>query len=165
MQNTHTPSPRTHRTVIPAPVPYDRARDLPRLIPLWPDELADTTQAGREALVARLAALLRRERQQGAAGAWSYDVARHRQLLIAWRAEGEALRRALRQRAITSARAPAHDRITPRGAFQAPSFSPAVSAPLRSSEQPWDSREAGSTSPDRLPERDCSAIADAASRI
>jgi len=72
---------------------YDRARDLPRLLPLWPEVLADQSIAGRTALVARLRNLLRRERVRGVNGEWSYDLARHRQLVVAFRAETAALRR------------------------------------------------------------------------
>ena len=66
---------------------YVRARDLPRLVPLWPEELSDETGEGRQRLVLRLHSLLRRERQRGLNGDWSYDLARHRQLLVAYRAE------------------------------------------------------------------------------
>ena len=73
---------------------YERVRDLPRLLPLWPEELADDTLAGRRQLVWRLKNLLRHERQRGLAGHWSYDLARHRQLVIAYRAEAMAARMA-----------------------------------------------------------------------
>ena len=70
-----------------AHAPYVRARDLPRLLPVWPDEIADTSDAGRLRLLIKLQSQLRRERQRGLAGHWAYDLARHRQLLIAYRAE------------------------------------------------------------------------------
>jgi hypothetical protein len=163
MEHSHPRTHRPHRTISRAPAPYDRARDLPRLIPLWPEELADMTQSGRVALVARLAALLRRERQQGLAGAWSYDIARHRQLLIAWRAERDALQAALWKSSLEGTRAAAPARLNPRDAFRAPFFSPALSAPPHSLGRPSGSREAGSTSPDSLPATDYSATGDAAS--
>ena len=66
---------------------YERGRDLPRLLPLWPEELRDMTAAGRATIVARLRDALRRERRRGVAGDWSYDLARHHQLAMAYRAE------------------------------------------------------------------------------
>jgi hypothetical protein len=66
---------------------YDRATELPKLIGLWPSEIADTTRAGRLRLLGKLRRALRGERQRGLAGHWSYDLARHRQLLAAYRAE------------------------------------------------------------------------------
>jgi hypothetical protein len=75
----------------PAPPRYERARDLTRLVPLWPHEIADTSIAGRTRLVAVLRQALRHERQRGLAGHWAYDLARHHALLEAWRAEVAAL--------------------------------------------------------------------------
>jgi uncharacterized protein YbjT (DUF2867 family) len=66
---------------------YDRARDLPRLLPLWPEEIADPSPLARWRLARVLARALRRERQRGVAGHWSYDLARHAALLKAYRAE------------------------------------------------------------------------------
>jgi hypothetical protein len=68
-------------------VTYCRKRDLPRLLPLWPHEVADDSHAGRLRLLARLRRALRLERQRGLAGHWTYDLARHVQLLAAYRAE------------------------------------------------------------------------------
>ena len=51
---------------------YVRARDLPRLLPLWPHELTATTNADRARLLARLRRALRAERQRGIAGHWTY---------------------------------------------------------------------------------------------
>jgi hypothetical protein len=73
---------------------YVRKRDLPRLLPLWPHELAATTDADRAVLLARLRRALRAERQRGLAGHWTYDLARHAQLLRAYRAEEAAHLRA-----------------------------------------------------------------------
>jgi hypothetical protein len=81
------------RSAIPdAQRTYDRDRDLPRLASLWPAEIADASPAGRLALLARLRRALRRERQLGRAGHWTYDVTRHAQLLAAYRAEAAAVR-------------------------------------------------------------------------
>lgn len=66
---------------------YDRARDLARLVPLWPHEIADDTAAGRARLIRRLESALRAERRRGVSGHWSYDLARHAALLAAYRAE------------------------------------------------------------------------------
>lgn len=66
---------------------YVRSRDLPKLIGMWPAEIADISKAGRERLIAKLKRALRAERQRGLAGHWSYDLARHSQLLEAYRLE------------------------------------------------------------------------------
>ncbi|WP_321341828.1 hypothetical protein [Breoghania sp.] len=65
-----------------------RNRTLRRLTGLEPEE----GEAGRKALVARLARALRGERQRGKAGHWSYDLNRHIALSQAYRAECDALR-------------------------------------------------------------------------
>ncbi len=69
---------------------YDRARDLPKLLPLWEWELATPTAAEHASLIARLRRALRAERRRGLAGHWTYDLARHAQLLRAYRAEAAA---------------------------------------------------------------------------
>jgi uncharacterized protein YcaQ len=69
------------------PNPYERLKDLPKLIPLWPSELADASLAGRRRLLGLLARSLRAERRRGLAGHWSYDLARHAALVAAYRAE------------------------------------------------------------------------------
>ena len=66
---------------------YDRQRDLPRLVPLWPSQLATPTIADHQRLLARLRRALREERRRGLGGHWSYDLARHAQLLAAYRCE------------------------------------------------------------------------------
>jgi hypothetical protein len=146
---------------------YDRARDLPRLLPLWPEELADETREGREALVERLGSLLRQERRRGQAGAWGYDVARHRQLLIAWRSEREGLRRLIWQTEASQTRSESSlgGLINFRAASQGPSSSPASIAPQHSLARPLDNREANSISPDIPQAKDYNAIVGAASGI
>jgi hypothetical protein len=69
---------------------YDRARDLPKLLPMWPHELETPTAGDHARLLARMRAALRRERQRGLAGHWAYDLARHAALLRAYRAEAAA---------------------------------------------------------------------------
>jgi hypothetical protein len=71
----------------PSKAALDRAARLASLLPLWPHEAADTTYAGRLRLLAKLRRALRKERQKGLAGHWSYDLARHRKLLSEYRAE------------------------------------------------------------------------------
>lgn len=70
---------------------YDRQRDLPLLLPLWPEDLAVTSIPALQSLVDLLHNVLRRERQRGLAGDWCYSLARHQQLLIAYRAERSLL--------------------------------------------------------------------------
>lgn len=59
---------------------------LPRLISIWPSELSDIAGAGRNRLLAKLRKALRAERQRGIAGHWTYDLARHAELLAVYRA-------------------------------------------------------------------------------
>ncbi len=66
---------------------YDRARDLPPLIALWPHEMTDRSEAGRQRLIAKLKRALREERRRGIAGHWTYSLARHAGLLRAYRHE------------------------------------------------------------------------------
>ena len=66
---------------------YDRRRDLPRLLPLWPHEIDVADAAAHAHLIARMRRALRIERQRGQAGHWAYDLARHAALLRAYRAE------------------------------------------------------------------------------
>ena len=44
---------------------YERRRELPRILPLWPHEIEDESLAGRRRVVAKLARLLRAERRRG----------------------------------------------------------------------------------------------------
>jgi hypothetical protein len=74
-------------TAQPSKTALDRAARLTRLLPLWPHEAADLTYPGRLRLLAKLRRALRKERQKGLAGHWSYDLARHRKLLSEYRAE------------------------------------------------------------------------------
>ncbi len=69
---------------------YDRRADLPRVLPLWRHELDDESPQGRRRVVARLARALRTERRRGIAGHWTYDLARHVELLRLYRLEREA---------------------------------------------------------------------------
>ena len=79
------------RAAAPAgPADYERKRDLPRLMPLFEDELMTPTLAAHARLLALMRRALRVERTRGIAGAWSYDLARHSALLRAYRAEAAA---------------------------------------------------------------------------
>ncbi len=71
-----------------------RARDLPKLVPLWPREIETLCRADHARLLAKLRRALRSERQRGLCGHWAYDLARHAQLLRAYRAETAAYLRA-----------------------------------------------------------------------
>jgi hypothetical protein len=66
---------------------YDRRRDLPRLLPLWPHEIEAASLGEHARLLARMRRALRIERQRGRGGHWAYDLARHAHLLRAYRAE------------------------------------------------------------------------------
>ena len=66
---------------------YLRSRDLPKLIALWPRELADNSPEGFRYILAKLRSALRAERRRGLAGHWSYDLNRHMGLISAYKAE------------------------------------------------------------------------------
>lgn len=70
---------------------YDRERDLPRLVAVWPADVADSSLPARHRLLGKLRNALRRERQRGLAGHWCYDLSRHAGLLAAYRHEAAAL--------------------------------------------------------------------------
>lgn len=72
---------------------YDRARDLPRLLPLFADELQTNSIEARIALVRLLQRALRAERHRGLTRHWCYDPARHAALARAARIEEKALSR------------------------------------------------------------------------
>jgi len=78
-------------TVAAGVEPYDRARHLPRLIPIEPDLLADGSTENRRRIVAALARALRAERNRGRAGHWTYDLNRHIALKQAYAAERRLL--------------------------------------------------------------------------
>lgn len=64
-----------------------RARDLPRLLALWPHEIEDQSEAGRQHSLAKLRRALRAERRRAHAAHWSYDLNRHLGLLSAYKGE------------------------------------------------------------------------------
>jgi hypothetical protein len=69
----------------------ERRRAIARLLPLWPHEVEDRSEAGCRRLLARLARALRAERRRGLAGHWTYDLGRHAALLRLYREELAAL--------------------------------------------------------------------------
>src|SRR5262245_1551663 len=56
---------------------YRRARDLSRLVALWPHELEDQSVEARLLVLAKLRRALRTERRRSLSGHWSYDLNRH----------------------------------------------------------------------------------------
>jgi hypothetical protein len=72
---------------------YRRARDLPKLIPLWPHELDDRSEEGCRRVLAKLRSALRAERRRALSGHWSYDLNRHLGLLSAYKGELAGLSR------------------------------------------------------------------------
>lgn len=156
---------------------YDRLRDLPGLIALWPEEIADMTTDGRTALIRKLRRALREERRRGVGGHWCYDLSRHAALLAAYRAEVKLLADAVeatRERALAQADAQrkaapaakirAGRRLTPyRAACQVPSSWRAGSGWPHSWARPSDSRGEGSISRGTRPATGDSGFSDAAS--
>ena len=142
-----------------SPGTYDRQRDLPRLLAMWPGELDSMTQEAHHRLIQRLRRALREERRRGIAGSWTYDLARHARLYRALHAEIAAMPPPLSSwvaganvpvaadaaLAAASQSAPGFSHagrgINP-GACRAPSSSPVASEPRRSSAPPSDSRVA-----------------------
>ena len=57
----------------------------------WPEELDDTTMAGRQKIVDRLEIWLRRERQRGVNNNWTYLYALHDAIHRAWLTENRFL--------------------------------------------------------------------------
>jgi hypothetical protein len=72
----------------------DRRAAIARVLPVWPHELEDTSHSARLRIVAKLRRALRAERGRGVSGHWTYDLARHVQLLRVYRQELAALRSA-----------------------------------------------------------------------
>jgi Family of unknown function (DUF6477) len=83
----------------PEPDHYDRLRDLPRLLRMWPSQAAALGEVDRAGLVEQLRQMLRNERKRGLSRHWSYDLSRHAALLRAYRAEAAALKKAQTQKA------------------------------------------------------------------
>lgn len=71
---------------------YERAKILPRVLPMMAGQCAGPEPETTKRIVRRLADALRRERRLGRAGHWTYDLNRHIALAQAWKAESDALR-------------------------------------------------------------------------
>lgn len=81
----------------PDTLPGTRRELLARLLPLWPSEIDDVTEAGRERVVRLLARALRQERCRARRGHWAYDVARHATLARLHKQEAAELDRIKRR--------------------------------------------------------------------
>lgn len=90
---------------------YDRARDLPGLIPLWPWEIEDSSVEAQQRLVTLLRRALRRERKRGIGCDWTYDVVRHARLLAAYKCEVASLKGKLASRKTAGRFGPAETRV------------------------------------------------------
>ena len=66
---------------------YDRKKDLPGLLHLFPGEIDKLDHASKTAILHRLTSLLKTERARGKMGHWRYSLARHIGLMQALRAE------------------------------------------------------------------------------
>jgi hypothetical protein len=75
------------RAIRPPQQAIDRRVALSRLLALWPHELDDESAEARVRVLGRLRRALRAERRRGLAGHWTYDLARHIELLRLYRAE------------------------------------------------------------------------------
>lgn len=73
---------------------FNRRSALSRVLALWPSELDDVSADGRRNVVAKLRCALRAERRRGIAGHWTYDLARHVELLHLYRQELASLKAA-----------------------------------------------------------------------
>ena len=87
----HASRPRHIQTACQPRPEYDRRTTLCRVLALWPQEAEDESAAGRLRIVAKLRKALRAERQRGLAGHWTYDLARHADLLRVYKQELQAL--------------------------------------------------------------------------
>lgn len=96
-QTGHRPNPDRKGATTPLDAQiYDRQRDLPKLLSLWPHEMADRSPRGLQEIVQRLTRALRVERKLGQSGHWAYDIHRHAGLARALRAEKRGLVSAIR---------------------------------------------------------------------
>jgi hypothetical protein len=77
----------------PSPPLDNRRAAIAEVLAVWPHEIEDETLAGRERLLTRLRSALRAERRRGISGHWTYDLARHIELLRIYRAELAAVSR------------------------------------------------------------------------
>lgn len=78
---------KTHQTIPINDHIYDRQKDLPRLIPLWPEELTDHTKVGTKKIIEKIYIALQVERRKAKTSHWSYNLTKHIGLLAALKAE------------------------------------------------------------------------------
>lgn len=72
---------------------YDRVRDLPRLLALWPKDLNDFSAQGYEDIINKIARALCAERRKAKSNQWSYDLNRHIGLKQAYISENALLKK------------------------------------------------------------------------
>ena len=82
-------------------VAYVRSRDLPRLLGLWPRDVAALRGRDLDGLVAQLERAIRAERRRALQRDWTYDLSRHWALIRARDAELTALRHFRREEALS----------------------------------------------------------------
>jgi len=70
---------------------YDRSRDLPPLLSVWPHEVEDCSDSARLNLLERLRRALRAQKRRADASHWGYDLNRHLALFCAYKSELIAL--------------------------------------------------------------------------
>lgn len=107
---------------------YIRARHLPRLIAVWPEDIVDESPAGSERILERLRQALRAERRRGRSGHWSYDLNRHLGLIHAYKAELRRLQSLIKPAGgpISSGTGAAADRPIRRSRVAKPNSGPSV---------------------------------------
>lgn len=66
---------------------YNREKDLPLLLSLWPEQLTDGSIDATETIIQKLKQAIRSERISGRSGHWSYNLNRHAALVNALKAE------------------------------------------------------------------------------
>ena len=71
---------------------YQRQRDLPGLLHLFPGEIQTLDQTGSDSILRKLVLALKAERRRGRAGHWRYSLRRHMALMQAVSAEKLRLR-------------------------------------------------------------------------
>src|SRR5262245_38722819 len=87
-RGARTPRPSRIRAIRAAQRLHDDRRTaIAKVLALWPHELADESVDGRERILAKLRQALRAERRRGLCGHWTYDLARHVELLRIYRQE------------------------------------------------------------------------------
>ena len=81
------PLPSRVRAVRPSRLQQDRRTTVAKVLALWPHELEEESLNGRQKRLAKLRQALRAERRRGLSGHWTYDLARHVELLRVYREE------------------------------------------------------------------------------